>query len=399
VRRTAALVAGALLLLAGCNDGAKGGNGSGGADSPAAQVAITPSDGATDVSPVTPLEIKVTGGDLGDVTVVDGSGAPVPGSLAAGDHTGGNAAAQGAGTEVWTPQDRLAYATTYTVTATTKNADDKEAKTSTSFTTVKPKTITTPSIGPLDGTTVGVGMPIRVYFDQPVADRATVESHLKVTSSRPTDGVWSWLNSSEVHFRPSTYWPAGTDVTLTADLYGVDFGGGVWGEKNRTVSFHVGDKHVSVADASAHTLQVYDGERLVQTYPMSAGSNANPTRNGPHVVTESHRKITMDSSTFGLAVDAPGGYRANVEYAVRISNNGEFVHAAPWSVGDQGRRNVSHGCINLSTDRAAWFFHFAQPGDVVEVKNSIGPTLSSSDGEIYDWAVPWAKWKAGSALK
>jgi lipoprotein-anchoring transpeptidase ErfK/SrfK len=241
-------------------------------------------------------------------------------------------------------------------------------------------------------------MPIRVFFDQPVTDKATVESHLTVTSSTPTDGAWNWLSDSEVHFRPSTYWPANTDVTLDVALYGVDLGGGIWGEKDRTVAFHVGASHVSVADAAAHTLTVRDGDTVVQTYPMSAGSSANPTRNGGHVVLQSYRDITMDSSTFGLAVDAPGGYRSDVEYAVRISNNGEFVHAAPWSVGQQGSSNVSHGCINLSTDRAAWFFTFSQPGDVVEVVNSEGPTLSRVDGDIYDWAISWDEWKTGSAL-
>jgi lipoprotein-anchoring transpeptidase ErfK/SrfK len=202
-----------------------------------------------------------------------------------------------------------------------------------------------------------------------------------------------------VHFRPSQYWPAETKVTLDANLYGVNFGDGVWGEKDRSVSFTIGAKHLSVADAASHTMRVYDGGKLVQTYPMSAGSSKNPTRNGAHVVTESYKAITMDSSTFGLAVDAPGGYRADVKYAVRISNNGEFVHAAPWSVGQQGHSNVSHGCINLSTDRANWFFNFSRPGDVVEVKNSVGPNLSAADGDIYDWAVPWAQWQAGSALK
>jgi lipoprotein-anchoring transpeptidase ErfK/SrfK len=132
---------------------------------------------------------------------------------------------------------------------------------------------------------------------------------------------------------------------------------------------------------------------------MSAGSTKNPTRNGAHVVLESFANITMDSSTFGLAADAPGGYRTKVKYAVRISNNGEFVHAAPWSIASQGNDNVSHGCINLSTERAKWFFDHAQPGDVVEVKRSIGPTLSAQDGDIYDWAIPWDEWQAGSALK
>jgi lipoprotein-anchoring transpeptidase ErfK/SrfK len=354
-------------------------------------VSLSVADGAKDVSPVELLEIAVSDGKLGAVTVVGSDGAKVDGSVAPDPQQRGSA--------FWTPQDKLAYATTYTLTAKAKNTANRETKASSTFTTVKPAKVSTPSIGPLGGTTVGVGMPIRVYFDDPVGDKAAVESHLKVTSSTPTDGAWSWMSKSEVHFRPSQYWPANTHITLDANLYGVNMGNGVWGEKNRSVSFDIGAKHVSVADAGAHTLTVYDGDQVAQTYPMSAGSDANPTRNGAHVVTESHRNITMDSSTFGLAVDAPGGYRADVEYAVRISNNGEFVHAAPWSVGQQGSSNVSHGCINLSTERAAWFFNFSRPGDVVEVKNSIGPTLSASDGDIYDWAVPWDKWQAGSALK
>jgi lipoprotein-anchoring transpeptidase ErfK/SrfK len=382
-----------LLLLTGCNgDDAKQSSSDGTTAAAApATVTVSPADGTADVSPVEPLEITVQDGELADVTVVDGAGATVPGAV--GDSPDDPTA------EVWTPETPLAYGTSYTLTAVAKNAADEEASAESTFTTVTPTTQSTPSIGPLDGMTVGVGMPIRVFFDEPVTDKAAVESHLEVTTSRPTDGVWSWLNDSEVHFRPSEYWPANTDVTLDANLYGVDFGDGIWGEKDRSVSFTIGDRHVSVADAGNHTLTVKDGDTVGQTYPMSAGSNANPTRNGPHVVTESYRNITMDSSTFGLAVDAPGGYRADVEYAVRISNNGEFVHAAPWSVASQGNDNVSHGCINLSTDRAAWFFNFSQPGDIVEVQNSIGPTLSAADGDIYDWAISWDDWQAGSALK
>jgi lipoprotein-anchoring transpeptidase ErfK/SrfK len=259
--------------------------------------------------------------------------------------------------------------------------------------------VQTPSIGPLDGTTVGVGMPIRVFFEQPVTDKAAVERHLKVTSTEKTDGTWNWVSDTEVHFRPSDYWPANIDVTLDADLYGVELADGIWGEKSRSITFSVGGRHVSVADAKKHTLKVYDGDTLVKTFPMSAGSTKNPTRNGAHVVLESFANITMDSSTFGLAADAPGGYRTKVKYAVRISNNGEFVHAAPWSIASQGNDNVSHGCINLSTERAKWFFDHALPGDVVEVKRSIGPTLSAQDGDIYDWAIPWDEWQAGSALK
>jgi lipoprotein-anchoring transpeptidase ErfK/SrfK len=390
----AAISAMALASLTACNGGGGGASAaksSAAAAVPAAAVAVPVADKATGVSPTLPLEISVTGGKLESVTLAAKDGTTVSGAV--------KESPDRPGSELWTPAEHLDYGTTYTLTAKATNPAHKEVTTSRTFTTVTPATLSTPSVGPLGGTTVGVGMPIRVFFDQPVADRAAVESHLKVTSSNPTDGAWSWLNDKEVHFRPSTYWPPNTHVTLDANLYGVDFGAGVWGQKDRSVSFDIGAKHVSVADAATHMLAVYDGGKLVQNFPMSAGSAKNPTRNGAHVVLQSYRKITMDSSTFGLAVDAPGGYRADVEYAVRISNNGEFVHGAPWSVGQQGYSNVSHGCINLSTSRAAWFFNFAQQGDVVEVKNSIGPTLSSVDGDIYDWAIPWDKWKAGSALK
>jgi lipoprotein-anchoring transpeptidase ErfK/SrfK len=381
--------AGALIFLSGCGGEDDGGSKDVAADAPDAQVTLALVDGSADVSPLVPLEITVTDGELADAGLVDGAGAAVPGAVAQ----------DGADSAVWTPETPLAYGTQYTLTASAVNEDDEEVTASSTFTTVTPGTLSTPSIGPLDGQTVGVGMPIRVYFDDPVADKAAVESHLQVTSSTPTDGAWSWLTDSEVHFRPSTYWPANTEVTLDANLYGIDFGEGVWGEKNRSVSFSIGARHVSVADAATHTLDVYDGDKVVQSYPMSAGGPDFPSRNGAHVVTELNRDRVMDSSTYGVPVDSPNGYRTPVEYAVRLSNNGEFVHAAPWSVAQQGNSNVSHGCINLSTERAAWFFDFSQPGDVVEIKNSIGPTLSAADGDIYDWAIPWDQWQAGSALK
>ncbi|MFD2093302.1 L,D-transpeptidase [Blastococcus deserti] len=385
------ITAGAMIFLAGCSGNDDGGGGGRAtetaAEAPPAQVSLAVADGSADVSPVVPLEISVTDGELGDVTLVDGAGAPVPGAVAAGD---------GEDTAVWTPETPLAYGARYTLTASASNEDGEEATATSTFTTVTPARQSTPSVGPLDGQTVGVGMPIRVFFDDPVADKAAVESHLQVTSSTPTDGVWSWLSDSEVHFRPSAYWPAHTEVRLDANLYGVHFGDGIWGEKNRTVSFSIGARHVSIADASTYQMQVYDGDQLVKTFPISAGSPDNPSYNGAHVVTELNRNRIMDSSTYGVPVDSPNGYRTPVEYAVRISDSGEFVHAAPWSVAQQGNTNVSHGCINMSTENARWFFEFSQPGDVVEIRGSSAGTLRSP---VYDWTIPWDQWQAGSALK
>ena len=394
MRGTSALVtAGALVLLAGC----QGSSGVGTAAAPTAapttaepapaSVEVSPADGATDVSPRVPLEISVTDGELTEVRVVDGAGAEVAGAVA--DSPGDPAV------DVWTPDTPLDYGTSYTLTATAEGEDAEPAQGAATFTTVTPQEQLTPSIGPLDGQTVGVGMPIRVYFDEPVTDKTAVENNLQVTSSTPTDGAWNWFSDTEVHFRPSQYWPENTDVTLDADLYGIPLGGGMWGRTDRTVSFRVGERHESIADADTHRMEVYDGDRLVQTFPISTGSPDNPSYNGPHVVTELNRDRVMDSSTYGVPVDSPEGYRTPVEYAVRISDSGEFVHAAPWSVRQQGRENVSHGCINVSTENARWFFGFSQPGDVVEIRNSDAGTLRS---DISDWTIPWEEWRAGSAL-
>lgn len=397
VRRTAATVAaGALVLLAGCSaedvvTSAQNDN-----DAGPATIQLAVADGAVDVSPVVPLAIAVDGGELTEVSVVDGAGVPVAGALAgaAEDEGAPDRGAEDAA-EVWTPETPLAYATSYTLTATATNADEQVTTEESTFTTVDPETLTTPGIGPLDGQTVGVGMPIRVYFEDPVVDRAAVERSLEVTSTTPTDGVWSWFSDTEVHFRPSEYWPENIEVTLDANLYGVDLGNGVWGEKDRSISFSIAERHVSIADAGTHTMDVYDGDQLVTTFPISAGSPENPSYNGPHVVTEMNRDRIMDSSTYGVPVDSPDGYRTPVEYAVRLSDSGEFVHAAPWSVAQQGNTNVSHGCINMSTEHARWFFEFSIPGDVVEIRGSSAGTLRS---DIYDWTIPWDEWAAGSAL-
>ena len=388
------MAAGALVFLAGCSgdDATGSGDQESAAAAAPASVTLAPADGAADVSPVEPLEISVTDGELAEVTVTDGAGAQVTGAVAD--------SAENPDAEVWTPETPLAYGTSYTLTAVATNADDEEADGVGDVHDRHPhdgarrrrsarSTAWSSASACRSASTSTTRSPTRP------PSRATCRSRPR----SPTDGVWSWMNDSEVHFRPSEYWPANTEITLDANLYGVDFGDGIWGEKDRTVSFTVGDRHVSIADAGNHTLQVYDGDQLVQTFPMSAGGPDFPSRNGPHVVTELNRDRVMDSSTYGVPVDSPNGYRTPVEYAVRLSNNGEFVHAAPWSVAQQGNENVSHGCINLSTDRAAWFFNFSQPGDVVEIRNSIGPTLSAADGDIYDWAISWDEWQAGSALK
>lgn len=391
IRSAVAVMASCLVLVTGCTAGSTQRAPSSTPSTmtadlgPAPTVTVQPATAAAGVLPTQLVTVTAVGGQLNSVSVADDEGAAVTGEISA----------DGA---KWQSTAPLAYGASYTVTAIAQSAQGQSTLQRSNFDTVAPKTLVFPSIGPLDGTTVGIGMPVRVFLDTPATDRAEVQRHLTVTAVPPQEGAWSWLSDSEVHWRPKVYWQAGTQVTVDVDLFGVDLGDGAWGEVDRQISFGIGDAHISVADARTHQMQSYQNGTLVKTMPVSMGRAEGgwQTKSGAHVVIDKNREKTMDSTTYGLALDA-GGYVTEVEYATRISNNGEFVHSAPWSIEDQGVRNVSHGCINASPENAAWFFNFSQVGDIVEVVGtpvSLGP----ADGDIYDWAIPWELWLAGSAL-
>jgi lipoprotein-anchoring transpeptidase ErfK/SrfK len=296
----------------------------------------------------------------------------------------------------WVSTGPLAPGTRYWVAAEAADEAGTPTRRRTSFTTLRPRAELRAAIMPLDGETVGVGLPIGVWFNQPVADRAAVERRLQVASSKPVAGAWHWFTDREVHYRPRDYWPSGSRVTLRARLAGTDAGRGVWGLADRTIRFRIGQRRVSVVDVRTHRMKVVSGGRALRVLPVSTGRERYPTTNGVHFVIEKTPVKLMDSSTVGIPRGSPGGYYQRVAWSVRISNSGEFVHAAPWSTGSQGRANVSHGCVNLSTGNAAWFYGLTRRGDVVQVKGS--PKRPGDSFGVADWNMSWRAWLAGSAL-
>lgn len=250
-----------------------------------------------------------------------------------------------------------------------------------------------------DGAAVGIGQPVIVTFNRSVPEtmRADVQRRLSVTTSPAVDGAWHWFGGEEVHWRPPSYWAPGTKVTVHSDLSRLAVGDGVWGAGVHTASFTIGAAHVSKVDVANHVMRVYSGGQLVKTMPISAGRDKYPTMGGVHVALEKAQLVVMDSATVGIPRDSPDGYYEKVYWNVRITNGGAFVHAAPWSVGQQGVVNVSHGCINLSPDNATWFYNFARRGDIVDIYNTPRPP-SSWDAGTMDWNMSWSQWVRGSAL-
>ncbi len=348
------------------------------------QLTINPPDGARGVAPDAPVTVAAPNGRLTTVQLTDAAGHVVPGT------SGQNGAS-------WTSiGSGLVPATTYTLAVDAVDASGRTQHRSASFTTLQPVATLTDDIEPTSGT-VGVGMPIVVKFNQPVADKAAVQRALNVQMSAPVLGAWNWISSKEVRYRPQAYWPTGEHVTLASNLAGVDAGNGIWGGTNRSVGFTVGDVHISTVDIAAHTMTVTNNGAVVQTFKDSAGRDKYPTMGGVHVVLAKEPDVLMDSQSVGIPRNSPDGYYEHVEEDVNISDGGEFVHSAPWSVGAQGNSNVSHGCVNLAPSDATWFYNFSQRGDIVNIVNSPRPPELGDSGTV-DWNTPWDKWVAGSAL-
>ncbi len=351
-----------------------------------AEVAFTPAKGAANVAPTDRVGVEVANGWLQRVALTNPSGTVVAGTMNP-DRTS------------FTVTEPLGYGLQYTWGGSAVGRDGKAVPLTGSFSTVAPQIQVNGQFQLADGQVVGVAAPIIMQFDAAIGDEAKpdVERALVVTTTPPVEGSWAWLpdeaGGSRLHWRTREYYPPGTKVHVAANLYGVSFGHGAYGAQDATLDFEIGRRQVVKAEASSHQIEVITDEGVIMTLPCSYGEAdlpRNVTRSGIHVVTEKYQDFYMSNPAAGYS-------NAHERYAVRISNNGEFIHANPSTTGVQGSSNVTNGCINLSTENAQQYFNTAVYGDPVEVTGT-SIQLSYADGDIWDWAVGWDEWTAMSAL-
>ncbi len=333
------------------------------------------------------VSLRVTSGQANGVTARDDDGKIVKGSWN-DRHT------------TWTSAAPIPSGETWTWSA--KGASDKTAQGTIDATSAAHVARATANIG--ENRVVGIAAPIVVNFSSKVVNKADIERHLKVMirpqgshgAWKKAVGSWAWLPdnapNSTVHFRTRHYWPAHTQVHVVLPLADLDWGNSTTGVQNLDWTFTIGRSQIVKADARKHNIVIYRNGKKVATYPASYGLDSQlnrNTRSGISIVTEKYKDIEMKSELFD--------YDLMEHWAVRINNNGEFIHANPETVQWQGKKNVSHGCINLSTPDAKAYFATAIYGDPVEVSGT-RTKLSDSRTQLYDWALSWKQWKQLSAL-
>lgn len=386
IRRSAFAVSAALLvvvaLVAGCSSGS-GKKDNPAAAEPVAKVTLAPGDKAKNVNPVDPVSVSVANGTIDQVALTNAAGKQVTGELAPDKHS-------------FKITEALGYNATYTWSGTAIGTDHKPIPIEGSFSTLAPKNTVPATINIADNQEVGIAAPIILQFKASVQNKQAVEKALTITTDPPTEGAWAWFpddNGSRLHWRPKDYWVPGTTVHVAAKLYGLDLGNGNYGYTDLTSDFKIGRSQIVKANAPSHRMQVVRDGQVIFDFAVSYGEGNEPrnvTRSGVHVVTEKYEDFMMSNPPFYTNV--------RERWAVRISNNGEFIHANPESVASQGSANVTNGCINLSPGDAQKYFPTALYGDPVEVTGTSIP-LSAADGDLYDWTIDWNTWKSMSALK
>ena len=389
----AALALGLALAVAGCGDDPArwySAEGVPAADTPAAaapvNLAVTsPAEGATNVPAAAEIAFT-TDAASSTVDLTDASGAKVDGSLRADK-------------SAWVPGQMLKWGTRYTAKITaTSAAGRSESRTLTFTTMAKPGNTAKASTVIGDGQVVGVGMPIMISFSSaiPKDQRANVQKRLFVTSDPPQEGVWYWWNDKEVHFRTKEYWQAGTKISVRAAIGGLPLGGNRYGAADLTINASVGPKTIMVADNTNKQMTVTRDGVLLRTIPVSFGKKSTPSASGNFVIMIKNEWEWFDSASFGVPNDSADGYRTKVYYPQRLTWDGEYIHSAPWSEGDQGKRNVSHGCTNVSAANAKWLYELTHIGDPVIIKNT-EEHVKWQNGWTH-WDKSWEEFVKGSAI-
>ncbi|MBW5421757.1 L,D-transpeptidase family protein [Streptomyces sp. BG9H] len=353
----------------------------------AGQIAFNGPVGSKKADPDKPLEVTAEGKDgrITDVTATDAMGRYVAGELSAD------------GTR-WHSTTPLAAGAHYTLRVSTEDDDGSPGRKMLTFDTQTPaeKKRLKVTFGPEAGK-YGVGQPVTATLSAPVKDkeaRAAVERALKVRSVPAAEGAWHWVDSETLHYRPKEYWPANATINVSSNLDGIKVGDQLWGTETKPLKFTTGDRLEAVTDASSHWMTVYRNGKEINSIPVTTGKPGYSTRNGVKVVLGKEYSVRMTSASIG----ASDFYDKQVYYATRVTDSGEYVHAAPWSTGSQGNANTSHGCTGMSTGNAAWFYETVRQGDLVKVVNSYGEDMPTFGNGLGDWNMSWQNWRKGSAL-
>jgi lipoprotein-anchoring transpeptidase ErfK/SrfK len=108
-------------------------------------------------------------------------------------------------------------------------------------------------------------------------------------------------------------------------------------------------------DLTNQRVYAYEGDVIVNSFIVSTGTWAYPTVTGQYHIYVKYLSAKMSG---------PGYYLPNVPY-IMYFYKGYGLHGTYWH--NNFGTPMSHGCVNLRTDDAAWLYNWASVGTLVNV--------------------------------
>ena len=115
-----------------------------------------------------------------------------------------------------------------------------------------------------------------------------------------------------------------------------------------------GERWIDV-DLTNQYVYAYEGDVVVNSFIVSTGTWRTPTVTGQYKIYVKYRAAKMSG---------PGYYLPNVPY-IMYFYKGYGLHGTYWH--NNFGTPMSHGCVNLRTDDAAWLYEWASVGTLVNV--------------------------------
>lgn len=215
-------------------------------------------------------------------------------------------------------------------------------------------------------TNLGMLLPLKVTFSEPLADRANAASHLQVLAQdgQVISGKWRWLKTRQLRFTPIPGWPASSTIEVRDE--GLNLRSERGGMLNQALieQFRTGTDRRLFVYLDNQRVEAVENGKVIRTFRVSTGKSKTPTVTGSFYIYDRYRHKTMRSD---VGRGQRGYYEVKDVPYTQFFHKDYAFHGAFWH--NNFGRPASHGCINMAT----------------KDQNKRWPNVSEDAGWLYDW--------------
>ena len=232
-------------------------------------------------------------------------------------------------------------------------------------------------------TDLGLMLPLKMTFSEPLIDQASAANHLQVQTSdgKTISGKWRWLGDHQLKFTPIPAWPPSSTIEVSANEQNLKSTRGGMLKQAQIEQFSTGTDRRLFVYLDSQSVEAVENGKVIRTFKVSTGKSKTPTVTGSYYIYDRYRHKTMRSD---VDQGQPGFYEVKDVPYTQFFHKDYAFHGAFWH--NSFGRPASHGCVNMATkeqnkrwpkvsEDAGWLYHWGALGlPVTVMKKAPEPT-------------------------